>query len=129
MKPSTLEWVDKAEADFAAAQTLYRARKRPNYDAACFHTQQCAEKYLKARLEEAGSTIPKTHNLYALLTLVLPLEPGRCALATDLNILSVFAVAYRYPGISAAKADARDALKRCRNVRRVVRQAFGLPVT
>lgn len=128
MKPSTREWIDKAEADFAAAQTLNRARKRPNYDAACFHAQQCAEKYLKARLEEAGSTIPRTHNLYALLTLALPLEPGWGLLSTDLNILSAFAVAYRYPGISATQADARDALSRCRKVRRAARQTFGLPV-
>lgn len=129
MKPSTREWIDKAEADFDAAQMLYRARKRPSYDAACFHAQQCAEKYLKARLEEAGLPIPKTHNLYALLTLVSPLEPGWNVLAADLNILNVFAVAYRYPGISAIKADAQDAMKRCRNIRRIARQAFGIPVT
>jgi len=128
MKPSTLEWIDKAEQDFAAAQMLYRARKRPAYDAACFHAQQCAEKYLKARLKEASLTIPKTHNLYALLTLVLPLEPSWNSLAADLNILNAFAVAYRYPGISATKADARDAIRRCRKVRRHIRQTFGLPI-
>jgi len=128
MKPSTLEWIDKAEQDFAAAQMLYRARKRPAYDAACFHAQQCAEKYLKARLEEASLTIPKTHNLYALLTLVLPLEPSWNSLAADLNILNAFAVAYRYPGISATKADTRDAIRRCRKVRRHIRQTFGLPI-
>lgn len=129
MKPSALEWIDKAEADFAAAQMLSRARKHPGYDAACFHAQQCAEKYLKARLEEAGLTIPKTHNLYALLALVLPLEPSWNSLAADLNILNAFAVAYRYPGISATKADARDAMRRCRNARRRIRQTFGLPIT
>ena len=32
------------------------------------------EKYLKARMEEAGLTVPKTHNLYALLALILPIE-------------------------------------------------------
>ncbi len=53
MKPITLEWIDKAEGDWHSAQREYRARLRPNYDAACFHAQQCAEKYLKARLEEA----------------------------------------------------------------------------
>lgn len=129
MKPSTREWIDKAEGDFAAAQILYRARKRPNYDAACFHAQQCAEKYLKARLEEAGLTIPKTHNLYALLTLVLPLEPGWNVLAADLNALNSYAVAYRYPGISATRVDARIAVRRCLNVRRSARHIFGLPVT
>jgi HEPN domain-containing protein len=65
MKPTTLEWIDKAEGDFVTAQMSYRARKNPNPDAACFHAQQCAEKYLKARLEEADLAVPKTHNLYA----------------------------------------------------------------
>ncbi len=128
MKQSTIEWVDKAEGDFLTAQLSYRARKQSNYDAVCFHAQQCAEKYLKARLEEAGQAIPRTHNLYALLMLVLPFEPNWQALATDLNILSNFAVAYRYPGIIATKPDAKDALHRCRNVRRLIRQSFGLPI-
>jgi len=62
MKPITLEWVAKAEGDWDSAQREYRARQRPNYDAACFHAQQCAEKYLKARLEEAGIAFSRTHN-------------------------------------------------------------------
>ncbi len=56
MKQSTVEWIDKAEADFFTAQMASRARKHPDYDAACFYAQQCAEKYLKARLEEAGQS-------------------------------------------------------------------------
>lgn len=126
MKPTTLEWIDKAEGDFATTQASYRTRKRPNYDAVCFHAQQCAEKYLKARLEEAGLAIPRTHNLYALLTLILSIEPSWRVLAADLNVLSTFAVAYRYPGVSATRIDAKDALSRCRKVRRVMRGAFGL---
>jgi len=39
MKPITLEWVAKAEGDWDSAQREYRARQRPNYDAACFHAQ------------------------------------------------------------------------------------------
>jgi HEPN domain-containing protein len=128
MKSSTLEWIDKAEGDFATAQMAYRARKHPNYDAACFHAQQCAEKYLKARLEEAGLTIPRTHNLYALLNLILPLEPTWNTLTSDLNVLTVFAVAYRYPGMTATKVDVQDSVKRCRKVRKTIRQSFGLPV-
>ncbi len=46
MKPLTQEWIHKAEADFSSAQRELRARKNPNYDAACFHAQQCVEKYL-----------------------------------------------------------------------------------
>jgi HEPN domain-containing protein len=62
MKPITLEWIDKAEGDWFSAQREVRARKHPNYDAACFHSQQCAEKYLKARLQESGIAFKKTHD-------------------------------------------------------------------
>ena len=128
MKPITAEWIDKAEGDWFAAQQLYRARKHPNYDAACFHAQQCAEKYLKAKMEEEGVAFTKTHNLLGLLALLLPIEPTWINLQPALAGLNSYAVAYRYPGNSAVKITAKDAIKDCRNVRRVVRQSFGLPV-
>ena len=53
----------------------YRARKYPSYDAAVFHAQQCAEKYLKARLEEAAVGFARTHDLLMLHQLVVPVEP------------------------------------------------------
>ena len=58
MNASGLEWLDKAEADFVSAGREYRARKQPNYDAACFFAQQCLEKYLKARLTDAATRFP-----------------------------------------------------------------------
>ena len=75
MKRSTREWVKKAEADFQTVQRELRARKLPNLDGACFHAQQCIEKYLKARLQEAHIAFPKTHDLTQLLDLVKPIEP------------------------------------------------------
>ena len=45
MKPITEEWVQKAEGDFGTAQRELLVRDRANYDAVCFHSQQCAEKY------------------------------------------------------------------------------------
>jgi len=48
MNPIVQEWIDKAEGDWNTARREYRVRKSPNYDAVCFHSQQCAEKYLKA---------------------------------------------------------------------------------
>ena len=62
MNPLTLEWVQKAEGDFTTAVRELRARKNPNYDAACFHAQQCAEKYLKAVLQERAIVFGKSHN-------------------------------------------------------------------
>ncbi len=52
MRVLTREWVEKAEGDFHTAVREVRARNYPNYDAACFRCQQCAEKYRKALLQE-----------------------------------------------------------------------------
>ena len=128
MKPLTQEWIDKAEGDWFAAQQLYRVRKHPNFDAACFHAQQSAEKYLKARLEEAAIAFGKTHNLTALLALALAVEPQWIILQPQMNALNIYAVDFRYPGKSAVKADAKQAIKNCREVRRLIRNAFGLPI-
>jgi len=59
--------------------------------------------------------------------LVLPVEPGWKVLQPFLIALNPFSVIYRYPGMSATKADARDALKNSRIVREVIRKSFGLP--
>jgi len=126
MKPLTREWVQKAEADWVTAQREWRARRSPNYDATCFHAQQCAEKYLKARLQEANIRFGRTHNLVVLMELLLPAEPGWNSLKPDLQALNVFAVEFRYPGESAGKDLAREAVKRCENIRQIVRQSLDL---
>jgi HEPN domain-containing protein len=128
MKPITLEWIEKAEEDWVMMLRGYRARKSPAYNAACFHAQQCAEKYLKGRLEEAGIAFAKTHDLPQLLTQAQVVEPTWSILQPELDYLNNFSVIYRYPGRSASKAEAKDAVSACRKVRRVIRAAFGLPV-
>lgn len=62
MKPITIEWINKAEGDYAVMEREGRVRKHPNFDGVCFHAQQCAEKYLKAWLIEADIDFPKTHD-------------------------------------------------------------------
>jgi len=44
------EWVQKAQADLLTSRRELAVQDDPNYDAVCFHAQQCAEKYLKACL-------------------------------------------------------------------------------
>ena len=126
MKPLTREWIGKAEGDFTTARREVQARKAPNYDAACFHAQQCVEKYLKARLQEAATPFGRTHDLSALLNLLLPVEPSWESLRPHLRALTTFAVGVRYPGESADKAMAREALVLCRDVRRHIRLSLGL---
>lgn len=127
MNPVTQEWVEKAEADFHVALREFRARKHPSLDAVCFHAQQCVEKYLKARLQEAGISFPKTHSLPMLLNLACTVEPLWSALQPQAGRLNAYAVAFRYPGSSATKQEAKQALVDCRIVRQEARLAFGLP--
>jgi HEPN domain-containing protein len=128
MKRITREWVAKAEGDFAMLEREARARKNPNYDGLCFHAQQCAEKYLKARLYEAGIDPPKSHDLISLLEQLLSVEPQWEIYRRDLGYLTDFAVTFRYPGIFADRQTAMEARKRCRAFRQGIRRAFRLKV-
>ena len=126
MKPLTREWIGKAEGDFQIMESLSRSRRRGIHDGVCFHAQQCAEKYLKARLYEADVPFPPIHKLVALLDLALAVEPLWEAHREDLAYLSSFAVAFRYPGESATRTQALAARARCRRFRQAARAALGL---
>ena len=128
MKPDTLEWIEKAEEDWVMGLRGYRARKNPSYNAACFHAQQCAEKYFKAKLIEAGIPVARTHNLVAFILLLLPIEPNWRPLQPLARTLNVYAVDYRYPGNTATKLNAKEAIAHCREIRKVVRLSFSLSV-
>ena len=126
MNELTAEWVEKAEGDFATAGRELRARKRPNYDAACFHAQQTAEKYLKAFLQEHRVAFPKTHSLIELLELCLPLDRS-FEFQRDLLVrLDRYAVIYRYPGEVAEKDEGRQAVQAVQVLRTFLRQKLGL---
>jgi HEPN domain-containing protein len=92
----------------------------------CFHAQQCAEKYLKAVLHEWGIAFPKTHDLEALVQRCGTMEPKFTALLAAAKVLASHAVEVRYPGIWATRADAEDALRTARRVRRLARQVLRL---
>jgi HEPN domain-containing protein len=126
MKPITQEWVNKAEGDFATAQRELQVQQMPNYDAVCFHSQQCAEKYLKACLQEAKIAFNKTHDLSTLLDLFLPVEPTWTTLRPTLDALTTYAVEFRYPGVSANQALATQAFQDCAAIRQMIRQHFSL---
>jgi HEPN domain-containing protein len=120
-----LAWVARAKEDYSLARSALR-RKRPLTSGACFHAQQCVEKYLKAALVARGQTFPKTHDLSALNSLaaqagiVVPIEPA------ELGPLSDAAVLARYPGDQPTLDEAREALEVAKAGRRFVRRLLGL---
>lgn len=125
--PATMqEWIDKAEADFGTASRELQVKQAANYDAVCFHTQQCVEKYLKAKLLVAGISFPKIHDLTALLTLLNSVEPDWERFRPALALLTDFSVEVRYPGFSADQEVAEEMYGLCAEIRQVVRRSLGL---
>jgi HEPN domain-containing protein len=118
--------VKKAEGDYGAVCILRRSRKPGRYDAICFHCQQCAEKYLKARMNEAGIAFSKTHDLAVLLLAALAVEPLWAPMEIPLRNLSNYAVTTRYPGASTNAPMAADAFRVCSRMRGLARTALGI---
>ena len=118
-------WAEKAEEDFELARSALR-RKKPLATGACFHAQQCAEKYMKALLVFQKAEFPKTHDLLMLNNLCshagifLEIDPKL------LNTLTDYAVRTRYPGEGPTVADAKEAMQIARLIRKFSRNFLGI---
>lgn len=126
MNRLTEEWVKKAEGDFTTACRELNAEPDPNLDAVCFHAQQCAEKYLKALLEQWGIGFPKTHDLGKLVELLLPRFSDLGEMRDRLESLTDMGVEVRYPGAFAEEADAQEAVETAREARTRIREILGI---
>ena len=118
-------WVEKAEEDFALAQSAIR-RKKPLVTGACFHAQQCAEKYMKALLVSKKAGFPMTHDLLLLNNLCTNAGIFIEIDAKLLNTLTDYAVRTRYPGESPTPADAKEALEIAKLIRKFARGFLGI---
>jgi HEPN domain-containing protein len=98
----------------------------PLTHSACFHAQQCAEKYLKAMLVAREHPFSKVHDLLVLsnecaqVGIFLPVSEDH------LSSLSYYAVRVRYPGEDPTPAEARETLEIAKAVRRFARRLLGL---
>jgi HEPN domain-containing protein len=125
MKRSTRAWVRKAESDYQLAAAIGREGK-PFHDEQCFHSQQSAEKYLKALLEERGLAVPRTHVLKDVLGLLVAHYPSLAGFRRALTFLTRFSVDIRYPGDRASKRQAASALRWAGEVRAACRTLLGI---
>ena len=118
-------WAASAEEDFILARTALQ-RKQPLVSGACFHAQQCAEKYMKALLLSKSADFPKTHdllmlnNLCSVAGIFLEIDPKH------LNTLSDYAVRTRYPGEGPNVDDAKEAIELAKLVRSFAKKFLGL---
>ncbi|MEO6434138.1 MAG: HEPN domain-containing protein [Tepidisphaeraceae bacterium] len=126
MKPTSSEWVSSAEGHYETACTLRRSRRRHLHDAICFHSEQCVEKYLRARLRQAQVRFQKTDDLPKLLDPLRSIEPRWRSIEQELRGLSDAALMVLYPGKSTRREDATKAYKVCTRLRALARSSLGL---
>ena len=109
-------WLRKAKSDEVALDASLSAGA---LDAACFHAQQAAERYLKAYLIHANVEFPFTHNLAKLVGLCAGVDPAFRSLIPVVEPLTPYAVELRYdhefwPSVIVAE-DARSSASAIRD--------------
>jgi HEPN domain-containing protein len=118
------EWLAKARQDYEVASLLVR-RKRMPAETICFHCQQAVEKFMKALLQANDIRFGKTHDLLELLEPCQKIAPTLTLMKDDLNVLSPYAVKFRYPGRNASPEQARSAVIAAKRVRTTILSALG----
>ena len=95
--PESLDWwLRAAEEDLHGIEVLL-ADKRIPWSLVCFHSQQAAEKYLKALLIQRRIPPNRTHDVTAILAACRSAGYELSGIDADCAFLSGFAVAARYP--------------------------------
>jgi HEPN domain-containing protein len=116
-----LDWVTKAEGDYTLARSALR-RKLPITFGACFHAQQCAEKYMKAMLVARKQRFSKIHDLAVLNKQCEDNGIFIGVSKVDLQMLAFYAVETRYPGAEPSVEDSQVATKIASAVRKFARK-------
>ena len=88
-------WIIKAKSDLKAAKLLRYDEE--TWDATVFHTQQCAEKALKAFLDFSKKPITKTHDLELLVALCSKIDSHFEGLKMKAATIKPYATKFRYP--------------------------------
>jgi len=90
------KWFKKAESDLLVIKNNLASNEIP-LDACCFHSQQAAEKYLKAYLVSKQVNFPKTHGLQSLLNICIEINSLFNEVIEPAIRLTDYAIAPRYP--------------------------------
>jgi len=127
MTPLAQEWVEAADEDLQAARLLLD-HGGPN-TTVCFHTQQAAEKLLKAFLQENGVAPPHTHDLESLQSRCQALDPSLAALLPVVQELTTYYMNTRYPPgiVPRTGQQARNSFLRAEEVHQAIMNLLAPP--
>ncbi|MBI5091146.1 MAG: HEPN domain-containing protein [Candidatus Hydrogenedentes bacterium] len=122
-KIAVQRWLIKANNDLRTAKTML-AVPEPPLDTVCFHSQQCAEKALKAYLVEKDEHVERTHSLPKLVDTCGRYDAAFETFAVTAPEVTVYAVTGRYPDdwIELGPEEAQKAIVYAEQVLRFVRE-------
>lgn len=131
MRPEALrearDWIARAERDVLIAERAVEAAPILP-EMAAYHSQQAAEKALKAFLTANDAPFQRTHELVPLLAACLKIDPTLQPLLGAAQTLSPYATRFRYPGgpLEPTVSEAEEALRFAREVLELVRKPLGI---
>jgi HEPN domain-containing protein len=91
------EWLDTSRNDYIAAKHLFEDLHPRQVEISAYHSQQSAEKALKAYILFSGNEPPRSHNLDELRSICEQSEAGFAEFHDDCLRLSPYATSTRYP--------------------------------
>ena len=104
------EWLTFASRDINSAKFLFGMNPVP-LEIICYHSQQAAEKALKAYLIYKNVEAPRTHNLGLLCNLCMDIDKTFDELIVPCGKLMLYGVQPRYPyELEITEYDARKAV-------------------
>ena len=102
------DWFEKADQDLEMARRALGPEK-PLPGMACYHAQQCAEKYLKGYLIAHSVPFRFVHDLVYLTQLCTVREPAFEELMSAAEILGEYGTTVRYPMAGSKATDVKTA--------------------
>ena len=117
-------WFEKADQDLEMARRAL-GPEQPLPEMACYHAQQCAEKYLKGYLIARSVPFRFVHDLIYLTQLCIAHDPTFEELMPAIEILNEYGATMRYPMEGSVEPDieaAREAIRLAEQVATLVKK-------
>lgn len=121
------DWLKRAGEDELSINAILKEEAGAP-STACFLSQQMAEKLLKGLLVYHDQEFPKIHDLLALETMIIRIEPRVVGIHEDLRLLNRYYVETRYPGDypECNFAECKEAFKSALRIKDLVLEWVGL---
>ena len=91
------EWLRYAKSDLNTAKHMFNDVNPKETEISCYHSQQCAEKSLKAYLLVSKKELPFIHDMVELIRLCISLETSFSTIQPYCVLLNPYCVQVRYP--------------------------------